>query len=319
MKTGKNYILAGPIENAREAMRILERQNISYLCDDRYAGKYMMPENIKILSSAELLSRSSEDTIVDIGGGHGDFLRGYGLEILSFRDAIMQYFREEATLYDSLNKRPTFRFQSEQANACLYDKGMAAGTVGSYFWQDLWAAQHIFHHRPDIHYDIGSRVDGFISHLMVFGQRVRLLDIRPLPQALPNIEFVKCDATRMENIQDDSIESLSALCSLEHFGLGRYGDPIDPEACFDCFTAIQKRMKKGGICYISVPIGVEHVEYNAHRVFYAKTIRDSFREMELVEFSAARGALIERNIPLNQYDHYSQHGGGIFGLFMFKK
>ena len=42
---------------------------------------------------------------------------------------------------------------------------------------------------------------------------------------------------------------MSALCSLEHFGLGRYGDPVDPEACFKCFENIQRKLKKGGRLY----------------------------------------------------------------------
>ena len=60
---------------------------------------------------------------------------------------------------------------------------------------------------------------------------------------------------------------MSALCSLEHLGLRRYGDKIDPEACFKCFDAIQKKARKGGKLYISVPIGKECVEFNAHLFF----------------------------------------------------
>ena len=52
---------------------------------------------------------------------------------------------------------------------------------------------------------------------------------------------------------------MSALCSLEHFGLGRYGDAIDPEACFKCFDQIQKKLKKGGNLYISLPVGQAHL------------------------------------------------------------
>ena len=54
---------------------------------------------------------------------------------------------------------------------------------------------------------------------------------------------------------DNSISSFSALCSIEHFGLGRYGDPIDPEACFKCFDNIQSKIARSGLLYLSVPVG----------------------------------------------------------------
>ena len=69
-----------------------------------------------------------------------------------------------------------------------------------------------------------------------------------------------------------SIDSMSALCSIEHFGLGRYGDPIDPDSCFKCFDSIQKKLRKGGQLYISLPIGRERVEFNAHPQSYVNVL-----------------------------------------------
>lgn len=133
------------------------------------------------------------------------------------------------------------------------------------------------------------------------------------------MEFQKCDATNLDGIADGSIESLSALCSLEHFGLGRYGDPIDPEACFRCFQAIARKLAPGGRAYISVPIGKEHVEYNAHRVFFASTIVEAFRPLTLVEFSSACKEQMERGIDVHTYDDWDVYGGDRFGLFEFEK
>ena len=117
----------------------------------------------------------------------------------------------------------------------------------------------------------------------------------------------------------NSIESLSALCSLEHFGLGRYGDTIDPEACFKCFESIQKKMKSGGKLYISVPIGKERLQFNAHRIFYVKTIIDSFTQMKLIEFSSTANGKLEKNVELNIYDDDIKSKGDRFGLFYFEK
>ncbi len=230
-----------------------------------------------------------------------------------------KWIKEDLQQYTTLNKRKSFAYDKTFAYFIAGDKFAQNGSFHPYFWQDLWAAKHIFQRRPHVHCDIGSRVDGFIAHLASFGQKVRLFDIRPMESAIDNVEFVQCDATNLENIPDGSIESISALCSLEHFGLGRYGDPIDPEACFKCFHSIQKKIQWGGVLYLSVPIGYEHVEFNAHRVFYAETIVNSFPNMRLVEFSVAYKETIEYNVDLHQYDGDKEYGGGRFGLFLFEK
>jgi len=165
-----------------------------------------------------------------------------------------KWIKEDLQQYTALNKRKSFAYDKTFAYFISGDKFAQNGSFHPYFWQDLWAAKHIFQRRPRVHCDIGSRVDGFIAHLASFGQKVRLFDIRPMESAIDNVEFVQCDATNLENIPDGSIESISALCSLEHFGLGRYGDPIDPEACFKCFHSIQKKVQRGGALYLSVPI-----------------------------------------------------------------
>lgn len=134
------------------------------------------------------------------------------------------------------------------------------------------------------HYDIGSRLDGFIAHILAMDIPVKVIDVRPFPIEIEGLETVVADATRMDGIKDNSVESLSELYLLEHFGLGRYGDEVNPEACFMCFEEIQKKLIQGGCCYISVPIGKNRVHFNAHRIFKAETSIDCFPQMILQEF-----------------------------------
>lgn len=202
---------------------------------------------------------------------------------------------------------------------CLTDRYKDAGTGGGYFWMDLWCARLIAENNPHEHYDIGSRLDGFIAHLASFRGNIHLIDIRALDMDIPGVAFKQEDATNLQGIPDNSIESISALCSLEHFGLGRYGDPVDPDACFKAMQSISRVIMPGGHAYISVPIGWEHLEFNAHRIFYASTIIDSFKDLELIEFSATNGNGIEKNISIIKYDAEMDNRGSRFGLFHFKK
>ena len=61
--------------------------------------------------------------------------------------------------------------------------------------------------------------------------KITIIDIRPLPIKVSNLKFIQANATNLDGIKDNSIESLSSLHAVEHFGLGRYGDPVDPDAC----------------------------------------------------------------------------------------
>lgn len=226
----------------------------------------------------------------------------------------------DALLYSKLNEHPTMKIEDDYYNNPVYiDKYVSAGSVGSYFWQDLWAARKICRISPKEHYDIGSRVDGFISHLLSFRDRVTMIDIRPLNREVEGLHFVCDDATNLNSFEDNSIESLSALCSLEHFGLGRYGDKIDPDGCYKCFEAIGRKIMAGGNIYISVPVGKEHIEFNAHRVFYASTIIDAFSQCELVEYSYTKNGYMEYHVDVHKYDNDITRGGEGFGLFHFKK
>lgn len=240
------------------------------------------------------------------------YLAEYGLYEKTF-------FERDKQQYTLLNKRERFAIDENCIWPVIKDKYENAGTVDNYFWQDLWAARLIHENPPKEHFDIGSRLDGFIAHILAFGISVKMIDIRPFPVEVEGLTTVVDDATNLTCFSDNSIESLSALCSLEHFGLGRYGDPIDPEACFKCFERIQEKMKPGGKLYITLPIGRERVEFNAHRVFYPQTIVDCFDKMELIEFSCTAEGLLERNVDLHKYDNDQHNGNYRYGLFYFIK
>lgn len=229
------------------------------------------------------------------------------------------FILKDLNMYNSLNTRKEFQYNEKYKDFWYYDKYTNAGSIHNYFWQDLWAARLIHENRPAMHYDIGSRVDGFIGHLLSFGQEITLIDVRPLDTHIEGVHFIHSDATNLDGIEDESIESISALCSLEHFGLGRYGDTVDPEACFQAFKSICRKVKCGGRIYISLPIGQDHLEFNGCRIFYAQTVINEFKNMKLVEFSITHHGKIEYHADVSSWDDFSQPRGVCYGLFYFQK
>ena len=202
--------------------------------------------------------------------------------------------------YQRQNSKPEFRLRIKDAFPILTDRGASAGLAeGHYFHQDLWAARKIYLQRPETHIDVGSRVDGFVAHLLVF-MPVTIVDIRPLVSNIPRLTFLRDDATALSMLKEKSVQSLSSLHAAEHFGLGRYSDPIDPDACFKFMDSLQRVVAPRGKLYFSVPVGRERVEFNAHRVFSPKTILERFALLRLESFSFVGddGALYENTDPL---------------------
>lgn len=155
---------------------------------------------------------------------------------------------------------------------CLHDWYEEGGTTKSeYFWQDLLVAKKIFLANPEVHVDIGSRVDGFVAHVASF-REIEVFDVRPITTQIPGITFKQADLTMPVDGMTNYCDSLSCLHALEHFGLGRYGDSLDPSGFERGFANMAKLVRGNGTFYLSVPIGIDRVEFNANRVFDPRTI-----------------------------------------------
>jgi hypothetical protein len=188
---------------------------------------------------------------------------------------------------------------------------------GHYFHQDLLVASAVHEANPLRHIDIGSRIDGLVAHIASF-RAIEVLDIRDLPPSNhPNITFLKADLMDPTSGQQDIADSLSCLHAIEHFGLGRYGDPIDPQGHIKGFRNICRMIRIGGRLYISFPVARKRgVVFNAHRIFEPKDILNWFeseRSFSLVNFNFVNddGALL-RDITLDDPRLDADYGCGIY-------
>lgn len=156
----------------------------------------------------------------------------------------------------------------------LIDYTDQAGSVrGHYFHQDLLVASLISQTAPQRHIDVGSRVDGFVAHVASF-RPIEVMDVRALDESgHPNIRFLKQDLMNPSADLAHIADSVSCLHAIEHFGLGRYCDPIDPNGHKAGFRNIWQMVKPGGRLYMGFPIARQNeVHFNAHRVFHPQDI-----------------------------------------------
>ncbi len=204
---------------------------------------------------------------------------------------------------------------------CLNEKFVNSGTAtGHYFHQDLLVARRINLNNPHRHVDVGSRIDGFVAHVASF-RDIEVIDVRPLPNNIPNVIFKQADM--MDPVQKDLIEycdSLSCLHAIEHFGLGRYGDDVNYDGYLLGLDNLYRMLKKKGKLYLSVPIGHQRIEFNAHRVFSVSFLLECLGEkyhIDKFSFVDDHGNLHE-NTPISANGIKSnfgcKYGCGIFEL-----
>jgi SAM-dependent methyltransferase len=212
-------------------------------------------------------------------------------------------------------RRDSFDVRFRYLYPVLGDRHAAAGQAsGHYFHQDIWAGRHIYSHAPKRHVDVGSSVGGFLAHLLCF-REVDYVDLRPLRTNVSGLYFRQGDLLSGLPYQDGSLESLSCLHVVEHIGLGRYGDPLDPDGWRRAIKELMRVLAPGGVLYFSTPIGRERLEFDAHRVFAPNTILEAFAPLELTEFRMVddRGDLVPDADP----GHFD--GWYCAGLFRFAK
>jgi len=133
-------------------------------------------------------------------------------------------------------------------------------------------SQRIFQEQPSQHADGGSRIDGFFAHVAGFWH-MGVFDIRPVISDIPGVVFKQANlmsvdsAAALSNGGKGYCDSLPCLNAIEYFGLGRYGDPVDPLGYRRGIENLSKLLLSGGRRYHSTPIGSERVEFNANWVF----------------------------------------------------
>lgn len=198
------------------------------------------------------------------------------------RDALRAYpayFRDRRAYGAMLRGERLSRFQD---NPQLLDRTATTPYDPHYTHQDAWAAREVFRRRPERHVDVGSRIT-FVAGLAAF-TRVTFVDLRPLDAEIPGLEPVAGSVLDLP-FEDRSVESLSCLHVAEHIGLGRYGDPLDPDGTRKAARELERVLAPGGALYFSLPVGEPRTAFNAHRVHDPEEVIGFFPELRLAAFS----------------------------------
>lgn len=188
------------------------------------------------------------------------------------------------------NKR--FTVSLKDLHPCLIDKTATTHFEPHYIYHPAWAARIVAKNNPDLHVDIASTIT-FSSIISAFVP-VDFYDYRPAELKLTGLQSKHGDLTKL-NFESNSVKSLSCMHTIEHVGLGRYGDPIDPDGDKKAAIELARVLAVGGTFIFVTPIGKPKVAFNAHRIYSYQQVLELFPNLKLVEFSM---------VP----DDYKKHG-----------
>lgn len=175
-----------------------------------------------------------------------------------------------------------FQIRWKDINPQLFNKRKGTSFDAHYLYHPAWAIRIISKINPVKHTDISS-IFGFSTMLSAFIP-VELYEYQPTNIKLSNLILKKADLTSLP-FNDNSIISLSCMHTVEHVGLGRYGDPIDPYGDIKAMKELSRVLAKNGNFLFVVPIGKPKIEFNANRIYSYNQIISSFQDLVLKEFS----------------------------------
>lgn len=220
---------------------------------------------------------------------------------------VLPRYLAEWKIYNK--KASAQRISFRDSYPCLADRVEDTPFDPHYFFQAAWLARRVHYTMPAFHVDIGSSI--MMINVLSANVKTIFVDYRPLRAGLSNLVRLGGDIIRLP-FRSGSVASLSCLHVLEHVGLGRYGDPINPDGSRLAATELQRVLKPGGTLFLSVPVGRERVCFNAHRVFSPNTIREFFHELRLEAFALVDDAgRFNEEVPPQTADNL-EYGCGLF-------
>ncbi|MHC1716409.1 MAG: DUF268 domain-containing protein [Candidatus Dojkabacteria bacterium] len=195
------------------------------------------------------------------------------------------------------------------------DKTSSTAFDRHYIYHPAWAMRVLKRINPKEHVDISSILSFSTMASAYF--KIKYYDYRPADIQLSNLVSGRADLTNLP-FENESIESLSCMHTIEHIGLGRYGDKIDPEGDRKAMSELKRVLKKGGSLLIVVPVGRKRVLFNSHRIYSYEQMLEEFKELELKEFAIVPDDTKE-GIKLNVGGDFVNSQNYACGCFWFKK
>jgi len=223
--------------------------------------------------------------------------------------------RDYAKFKSLSHSRPNrFELGVTHSFPCLFDKTFQTRFDRHYIYHTAWAARIVRQIAPDVHVDISSSL--YFSSIVSAFVPVQFYDYRPPALTLSNCTVKRADLLELP-FASRSIHSLSCMHTVEHVGLGRYGDTIDPDADLKAAKELERVVAEGGHLLFVVPIGKAILRFNAMRIYSYRQVVEMFAGLHLQEFSLIHEYEEDGGITVNATESMADREDYGCGCFWF--
>jgi SAM-dependent methyltransferase len=141
--------------------------------------------------------------------------------------------------------------------------------------------------RPARILDVGGAESTVALSLASLGHQVDVVDPRGYSLAHPNL---RRHAMRLDELPAElQFDAAIALSSIEHFGVGAYGQPARDDERLDraALAEIRERLTAGGVLVLTVPCAAASTADDFQRVYSIEELRDMLAHWETLDLSVA--------------------------------
>ena len=192
----------------------------------------------------------------------------------------LKKFKIDFNRFIQIDKSRRFVMDWNDCLPMLHDNSYYTTFNTHYIYHPAWAARVLKEINPKTHVDFSSSLH-FCTIISAFIPSV-FYDYRPADLDLSDLESKRANLTNLE-LSDKSIDCLSCMHTIEHIGLGRYGDELDSEGDIKAIKELQ-RVAIDHILIV-VPIGIPKIYFNAHRVYDPIEFVKYFTDCDLINFA----------------------------------
>ncbi len=195
----------------------------------------------------------------------------------------------------------TFRwyFPHQGNMRALMNKAISAALVGAFRFRNWMCGGEVFVNERIVEYpqvfrwikphgavlDIGCAKSRLPYHLASWGYEVHGIDARPYALTHPSLHFHQTDLFTWQ--PGRTFDVVLLISTLEHFGLGRYGDKVLSDAEREAVQRIGEWLTPGGQLIVTVPFGVPAVT-DRHRIYDRERLAQLFADFEWVDEKYSR-------------------------------
>ena len=130
-------------------------------------------------------------------------------------------------------------------------------------------------------------------------------EVTTIEYNVPNTNFDNLQCKDYFNYFKKNTETFDAVVtfsSVEHSGLGRYGDPLNPNEDINTMDSIYNNLLDNGLLIWGAPVGKDALSWNAHRVYGPIRLPLMFNKFEELKwYGRSKEFLFSQPLSKNAY------------------